>query len=300
MQYSTKRAYLELHASILLWGFTGILGRLITLNSNLLVVYRMLFTALSFLLLKNLFKQLKTLPKQLKFQLIGIGCVVALHWLTFYGSIHASNVSVAVGCLATTSLFTAFLEPLFSRKKINWVELLTGVIVLFGLGIMFIYGQKFTNGIIIGIISAMLAATFTTLNKVIIDKHHPPAKAMSFLEIGGGFLFLALLLPIFLHYFPQKQLIPNSTDFIWIIILALVCTTLPFILSLRALKEISAFNTVLAVNLEPVYSIILAIIIFKENEELNWRFYFGSAIVILAVFIFPVVERKLFGKAKIS
>ena len=289
--YTTNRAYTELHFSVILWGFTGILGRLITIDSTLLVWYRMLFTVLSFLLLKNLFKQLHTISQKTTLQLLAIGAVVALHWVTFFGSIHLSNVSVAVGCLATTSLFTAFLEPFFSKQRIKWVEVFIGGMVTLGLGIMFFYGQQFSTGIIIGLISALLAGLFTTLNKVIIDRKDPPPKAMSFLEMGGGWIFLCLLIPLYFQFFPQEELLPDTNDFLYIFILAIGCTTLPFILSLRALKKLSAFNSVLAINLEPIYSIALAILIFQENEEVNWRFYLGTGIVILAVFSYPVIER---------
>ena len=288
--YSTNRAYLELHFSVVLWGFTGILGRLITLNSTVLVWYRMLFTVISFLVLSHLFSQLRQMPRKTLLQLLGTGCIVALHWVTFYGSIHLSNVSVAVGCLATTSLFTSFLEPLVTKKKIKWLEVLIGVFVSLGLGIMFFYGQKFTSGIIIGLISAVLAGTFTTLNKVMIDKKAPPAKAMSFLEMTGGWLLLCFFLPFLPKILPEVRFVPSQQDLIWLLILSLVCTTLPFILSLRSLKKLSAFNSVLAINMEPIYSIILAIFIFRENEELNWRFYLGTGIVILSVFIYPVIQ----------
>ena len=296
--YTTNRAYLELHFSVILWGFTGILGRLITINSTMLVWYRMLFTVLSFLVIKHVFKQLKQLPKTTILQLFGIGAVVALHWVTFYGSIHLSNVSVAVGCLATTSLFTSFLEPIFTKKKIKWIEVLIGALVTVGLGIMFFYGQKFTEGIVIGLVSALLAGTFTTLNKIMVDRKDPPPKAMSFLEMAGGWLLLCLFLPFLPKLLPNAQFIPNKQDIIWLLILSFVCTTLPFILSLRALKKLSAFNSVLAINLEPIYAIILAIFIFQENEELNWRFYLGTGIVIVSVFLFPIIQKIQRKRAK--
>lgn len=261
------------------------------MNSTLLVWYRMLFTVLSFILLKNLFQQLKNLPRNTILQILGIGVVVALHWVTFYGSIHMANVSVAVGCLATTSLFTAFIEPVLTKKKIKWIEVLIGAFVTIGLAIMFFYGQRYTEGIIVGLVSAFLAGTFTTLNKVIIDKKSPPPKAMSFLEMLGGWLILCLFLPFLSNIFPNMNYTPTQQDLLWLLLLSLGCTTIPFLLSLRALKKLSAFNSVLAINLEPIYSILLAIVIFQENDELNWRFYLGTAIVILSVFSYPIIQR---------
>lgn len=291
-QYSQKRAYAELHFSVILWGFTGILGRLITLDSTLLVWYRMLITVISLLFVRNTIKAVRTLSRQSMMQLLGIGGLVALHWVTFFGSIHLSNVSVAVGCLATTSLFTAFLEPLFNRKQIQWVEVCIGGMVTIGLGVMFFYGQQYSIGIFVGLISALLAGLFTTFNKQVVDKQQIPAKAMTIVEMGGGWLLLCILLPLYIQWFPPETYLPTGANFWWIFILAVGCTTLPFILSLRALRKLSAFNSVLAINLEPIYSILLAILIFQENEEVNWRFYVGTAIVIIAVFSYPIIQRK--------
>ena len=290
--YTTKRAYLELHISVLLWGFTGILGRLITIDSTLLVWYRLLFTVLSLLLFKNILRSIGQIPAKVRWQLVGIGSIAALHWVTFYGAIHLANVSVAVGSLATTSLFTAFLEPIFTSKKIKSTEIIIGLIVSLGLGVMFFYGQTFKTGIIMGLVSAFLAGTFTTLNKIVIDKHDPSPKAMTFVELGGGWLFLCILIPILHIWWPRETFLPQQSDLVWLLILALICTTLPFILSLRALKKLSAFSSVLAINLEPIYSIFLALLIFQENEELNLRFYIGTAIVILAIFTYPLLSRR--------
>lgn len=294
-EYSTKRAYLELHFSVLLWGFTGILGRLIEIESTLLVWYRMLFTVMTLFFLKNLFKQIKSVDRKTTWKMLAIGSIIALHWVTFYGAIHLSNVSVAVGSFATTSLFTAFLEPLFTRRKIIWLEVVIGLLVTLGLTVMFLHGQKFTEGLIVGLVSALLAALFTIFNKILVDMEKPPPKAMTFIELGGGWLFLCLFAPIVHQLMPFKQFIPSQNDLIWLIILAAVCTSLPFILSLRALKQLSAFNSVLAINMEPIYSIILALIIFRENEELNYRFYIGTAIVVLSVFAYPMLRRVING-----
>ncbi|MBX2845036.1 MAG: DMT family transporter [Saprospiraceae bacterium] len=290
--YTTNRAYLELHFSVLLWGFTGILGRLITIDSSLLVWYRLLFTSLTLLLIPKLFHHLRQLDRRTVGQLFGIGAIAATHWLTFYGAIQYSNVSVAVGCLATTSLFTSFIEPLFTKKKIKLLEVGIGAVVTIGLGIMFFYGMNFLTGIILGISSAFFAALFTTFNKIVVDTKNPNPSAMTFVVMFGGWVFLCLTVPVYLQFFPQERLIPTQNDLFWLIVLAVGCTTLPFILSLRAMKRLSAFASVLAINMEPIYSIILALIIFQENRELDWRFYLGTAIVTLAIFLFPVLQKK--------
>ncbi len=285
-----RRAYTELHFSVLLWGFTGILGRLIEMDSFLLVWYRLLFTCISLLFIKGLWQQVKEQPRSVVFKIVGIGAIAALHWVSFYGAIHLSNVSVAVGALALTSFFTALLEPLFFKRAIKPEEVLIGLCVMIGLSIMFLFGQQFHWGIIVGILSAFLAALFTTLNKVTIDQFHPPAKAMTFIELGGGFLLLCFLVPLTNSWIARSTLLPSTSDLFYLIILAVCCTTLPFILSLRALKKLSAFDSVLAINLEPIYSIILAIIIFHENQELTPQFYLGTALVILSVLSFPLIK----------
>ncbi len=291
--YTTERAYGELHFSVLLWGFTGILGRLITIDSFLLVWYRLLFTCLSLLLFRGVLKEIKKSTPTLRWQLIIIGSIAALHWITFYGAIHLANVSVAVGALALTSIFTSILEPLFTRKKINIEEVIIGIFVGVGLGIMFIYGQHVKLGMLVGVASAFLAAVFTTLNKLIVDKYDPEPKAMTFIELGGGWLFCCFAIPLTSFFISRDSYLPSQEDLLWLILLAVICTTLPFVLSLRALKKLSAFSSVLAINMEPIYSIILAIIIFNENEELNLRFYLGTLIVILSVFSYPILQKRL-------
>lgn len=291
--YSSKKAYFELHSSVFLWGFTGILGRLITIDSTLLVWYRLFFTVISFLAVKNSISALKTFPKKVLVQFIGIGIIASLHWVTFYGAIHISNVSVAVGCLATTSLFTSFIEPILKKTSIQPIQVLTGIFVTAGLGIMFFYGQNYLLGIFVGLLSAFLAGLFTTLNKIAIDEHSPNPRAMTFIEMSGGLLFLSLLLPIYMQFVPINQLLPKGNDFIYLFILSFICTTVPFILSLRSLKKLSAFDAVLAINLEPIYSIVLAILLFNENEELNWKFYLGTIVVVFSVLLFPILRPKL-------
>ncbi len=290
--YSRRRAYIELHFSIFLWGFTGILGKLITIDAVLLVWYRILFTCAALLLLGKTFNLLKHMPRALWVNTLSIGCLVGLHWITFFGSIQYSNVSVAVSCLATTSIFVAFIEPLFRKTGLSALEILFGFVVALGLTLIFYFGGQYLVGIVLGLVSAFFAALFATLNKVQVDKYQPNAKAFTFVELGGGLIFLSLIMPLYLKFFPQEQIIPVRADLFWILILALVCTVVPFTLGVRALKKLTAFDSVLAINLEPIYSIILALIIFRENEELGWRFYLGTAIVVAAVFLYPLLKNK--------
>jgi drug/metabolite transporter (DMT)-like permease len=275
---------------VILWGFTAILGRLITLKEVPLVWYRILITCAALILLPGVFKQVKTTPRKSALKLAGIGCLVCIHWVCFYGSIKYSNVSIALSCLATTSFLASIIEPLFNRTRMKWYEISVGLLIIPGIMLIVHVSQLYVTGIILGLLAALLAATFTVLNKMVVDEHHP--QGMTFIELGSGFIFLSLLLPLYLHFFPEANMKPGSTDIIYLIILAVGCTTLPFVLALHALKKLSAFASTLTVNLEPVYGILLAIPFFNENKDLDILFYFGTAIILLAVFIHPLLRNR--------
>ena len=214
-------------------------------------------------------------------QLFGVGAIVSLHWVFFYGSIKYSNVSVSVTCLSTIGFFTSLFEPLIMRRRVDFVEVLLGILAIAGVYLIFNFYPEYKTGIIFGIISAIFACLFPIINKNLLVTFSP--RIVTFYEMTGGFIALCFILPVYLQFFPAKYFIPNSTDFLWLIILAGICTVYAFNLSLNALKHISAFTTNLTYNFEPVYSIILAFIIFKENKFLGAGFYFGFALILLAV-----------------
>lgn len=214
-------------------------------------------------------------------RLFGIGAIISCHWVLFYGSIKYSNVSVAVTCLSTIGFFTSFFEPLIMRRRIDWMEVLLGLLVVAGIYLIFNFYPQYKTGIIFGIISAMLASIFPIINKKILNDFSP--NTVTLYEMTGGFLALCFILPIYLHFFPAKYFVPTAADFWWLMVLACVCTVYAFNLSLQALKHISAFTTNLTYNFEPIYSIILAFIIFKENQFLGMGFYAGFALILLAI-----------------
>lgn len=292
----TKKAYLQLHTSVVLWGFTAILGRLITLKEVPLVWYRVLITCVALICLPGVYKQVKTTPRKGALKLAGIGCLVCIHWVCFYGSIKYSNVSIALSCLATTSFMASIIEPLFNKKKIKLYELSLGLLIIPGIIIIVHVSELFVTGIVLGLVSALFAAIFTVLNKMVIDDHHP--QGMTFIELGSGFIFLSIIMPFYLHLFPGTNMHPGTGDWTYLIILGVCCTTLPFVLALHALKHLSAFASTLTVNLEPVYGILLAIPIFHENKDLDWMFYLGTGIILLAVFIHPLLKRR-FGEKRV-
>jgi drug/metabolite transporter (DMT)-like permease len=290
-----KKAYLQLHTSVLLWGFTAILGRLITLKEVPLVWFRVLITCVALICLPGVYKQVKNTPKKEALKLAGIGCLVCIHWVLFYGSIKYSNVSVALACLATTSFIASIIEPIFNRKKIKVYEISLGLLIIPGIIIIVHVSQLYVKGITMGLLSALFAATFTVLNKMVVDRHDP--KGMTFIELGSGFIFLTIILPLYLYLFPGTNMNPGSGDWTYLIILGVCCTMLPFVLALHALRHLSAFASTLTVNLEPVYGILLAIPFFNENKDLNGMFYLGTGIILMAVFVHPLLKKR-FGDEK--
>ncbi len=276
-----KKAFFQLHFAVLLAGFTAILGKLIQLNEGILTFYRMLLSAIilgAFLFYK---KQLHKVSFKNMLTLFGVGAIISLHWVTFYGSIKYSNVSVSVTCLSTIGFFTSFFEPLIMRRKVDFVEVILGMLAIAGVYLIFNFYPEYKMGIIFGIISAMLACIFPILNKNILKVFSP--NTVTLYEMSGGFMALCFILPVYLHFFPATYYLPTYSDWLWLILLAGVCTVFAFNLSLNALKHITAFTTNLTYNFEPVYSIILAFIIFKENKFLGAGFYLGFALILLAV-----------------
>lgn len=290
-----RKAYLQMHISILLWGFTGIFGKAIEMNAVMIVWYRMIISAVALIPFMVKHKQF-ILPDKKRFASIIItGFVVCLHWLTFYASIKASNVSIALSCFASVSLFSALLEPLFYRKKINKQNIILALFVLVGIYIIFAFQQLYAMGIVLALISALLGALFTILNKIFVSNDEPAP--VTFIELLSGFVFLSILLPLILPAFNVSFQIPSTIDWVWLLLLSVVCTSVAFTLSLEALKKVSAFTMNLSVNLEPLYSIVLAIILFKENELLNNGFYIGAVIVISSVFIHSLLQYRVRDKS---
>lgn len=276
-----RKALLQLHIAVFLAGFTAILGKLIGLNEGLLVCYRLLISVLTLGLLLQLKKRLLLLPFKEVLEIFSVGLIVAIHWVTFYGSVKYGNVSIAVVCISGAGFFTAFFDPIIFKRKISLSEVLLGGLAIAGIYVIFDFHPQYKTGIIFGIISAIGISLFPIFNKRLLLKHS--ADILTFYELGGGFLALCFLLPFYLNYFPAAYYIPVASDWFWLLTLAWICTIYCFHLQLNALQKISAFTANLAYNLEPVYGIILAFIIFKENKSFNIQFYIGVGLIILAV-----------------
>ena len=276
-----KKAFIQLHIAVFLAGFTAVLGRLITLNEGLLVWYRLLITVLVLALTLYVKKEFKRIDAKDIFRMAGVGGIIAFHWVTFYGSIKYGNISVALVCLSAAGFFSALIEPILFKKKIVIVEVLLGLLAIAGIYIIFDFHPKFKLGIAYGILAALGAAIFPMLNKQLIKEFSP--RTLTFYELFGGFIILSLLLPFYLKFTPSSYFIPTVTDFVWLIILAVICTVLCFDLQLKALRKISAFTSNLMYNLEPLYGIILAFIFFGEGKSFHKEFYIGVALILLAI-----------------
>lgn len=284
------RAWLQIHVCVVLWGFTAILGKLISLSALALVWWRMLLVTGSLLLVRRFWAGLAGMPPRLIATYAGIGVVVALHWITFFGSVKLSNASIAATCLALTPVFLSFVEPLLIGRKFDPRELLFGLAVI--PGVILVVGGTPTVmrlGIVVGAISALLVAIFLTLNKRFVG--NSDTLSVTGIEMGAGALLLTLSGPLLVDAH-SIFVLPTLHDAMWLVLLATVCTILPFALSLMALRHVNAFAVTLVLNLEPVYAIVFAILLLGEQHELTVRFYLGVAIILAVIFAHPLLSRR--------
>ncbi|TBR07306.1 MAG: DMT family transporter [Lysobacter sp.] len=289
----TRRAFLQIHACVVLWGFTAILGKLISLPALPLVWWRMLVVVSVLALVPRVWRGLRAMPRRLAGAYAGIGVLVALHWLTFYGSIKLSNASVGATCIALGTVFTALVEPWLAKTRFQPRDLLLGVAVLPGVALV-VGGvpEGMRAGIAMGTLSAVLVALFGSLNKRLVE--HGDALTITAIELGAGTLALTALAPLLDLAWPGEGrllVLPSPRDASFLLLLALGCTLLPYALSLVALRHMSAFAAQLAVNLEPVYAIVLAIALLGEQRELTPLFYGGVAIILGVVLAYPLLHR---------
>ena len=290
----SRKAFLQIHFCVLLWGFTAILGKLITLPALPLTWWRMLIVVAALACVPRVWRGLRAMPARLRWAYAGIGVLVALHWLTFYGSIKLANASVGATCMALATVFTALLEPKLAGRAFSRRELLLGIAVLPGVALV-VGGVPVDMrlGIAVGALSALFVALFGSLNKRLVERADP--MTMTALELGAGTLALTALAPVIALLFPafagDLLALPGPRDALMLLALALACTLLPFVLSLVALRHMSAFGAQLAVNMEPVYAIILAIVLLGEQHDLTPAFYAGVAIILAVVLAYPMLVR---------
>jgi len=275
----------------LLWGFTAILGKIITLPAMALVIWRMLLVIACLALWPRVWRGLIAMPTSLRRTYAALGCVIALHWLSFYGAIKLANASVAVACLALGSVSAAIIEPLVFRRRHKLSELALGILAVPGV-VLLIGGVPLDMqlGVLVGVISAVLTATFAVLSKKFVSD--ADTASITFVEMVAGTALLIVMAPLFAS--PSWfSALPSTSDFFWLLALALFCTLLPFLLWLSALHHISAFTTQLTLNLEPVYAIVLAALLFGEHRELTLSFYAGVVVILATLVLQPWIQRRL-------
>lgn len=283
-----KQAFLQLHLAILLASCSGIFGNLISLDPVLITGYRMLLASVMLLLLLVI-KYGRIIVDKSDRHILWLGVLLAFHWVFFYGSIKYANVSVGVVCFCLSGFFTALISPLVNRKRISWVELLLSSLTLAGILLIFHFDASFRTGIVLGIISSLLFALYATLNER-VNQSGQVIKTTA-LQMVGGTLAMGLLLPFYRAGKSSLSLLPTSEDFVFLFLLALGCTVCMCLLLNRAQKVISAFTVSLSFNLEPVYSILLAVLLFDEDKMLGTAFYMGLVLIVLSLVLQMVYQK---------
>lgn len=286
---NSYRYHILMHITIFVWGFTGILGKLIHLTPELIVWYRVIIAAIGLIfVLKYLKVPYKLVNRRDLIKLIGVGICVSLHWLTFYKSIDLSTASLGILCLSTTTLHVAWLEPIVMKRKFSWLEILLGLIVIYG--IYFVsndFKPEQYEALFYGLSSALFAALFSVFNAKLAQTI--PSPQISFYEMVVSIVVVTIVLSL-THQLNSSVFNITISDFLWLLFLGLVCTSIAFVAIINVVKQLGTFTVSLSINLEPVYTMLLAIVILNEHELLNSKFYIGSAVIILAVVAHAIVK----------
>jgi len=278
-----KQAYIKLHIALVLAGFTGIFGKLITLNAGLISWYRLFLSSIIMLVFFAVTGKKAAANRSDKFKIGFTGLLLGIHWVLFYGSIKYSNISVGVVCFALSSFFNAVLNPIVNRKRLAWQELLLSSLTLCGIALIFGMNASYRLGIILGVFSSMFSALYTLYSERIVKDYESPTFMLW--QMGGGCIGLTLLMPVVLWAFPVNTVRPSLPDLGWLIVLAAFCTVMLYFLINGALKKLSSFTVSLTFNLEPLYTILLAVIIYKEGREFNTAFYTGLVLIVSSLLL---------------
>jgi drug/metabolite transporter (DMT)-like permease len=294
---SVTKHHLLLHLIVFIWGWSPILGKQISVQALQLVWFRMGMTIIVIALYNLYIRQKFLLTKIQLFQLIGTGAVIAFHWFCFYQAIKISNVSVTLAAFATGTLFTSIIEPIFYKRKILWYEIVFGLIIIGAIGMIFQVETQYTLGIMFGVLAAFTSSLFTVWNGILV--RNIPSPVISLVELAGGFACLSAYLLCTGEFTPE--FLTLSTSDIWFLILfSVVGTAFPFIASTNLLKQLSPFTVTLTVNLETVYGIIIAYLLWKQSEQMTIEFYIATIIILAVIILNAVLKTKLqnmkFGK----
>lgn len=299
MQNAKLGSYLHFHFIVFIWGFTAVLGALISIDSVPLVFFRMGLASI-FIYAYIRFKKIDiTLSRKAFYGFALAGVIIALHWLTFFGAIKVANVSVTLACMSTGAFFTALLEPLFYKRKFIWYELVFGLLVVIALYIIFEVQPEYTLGIILALISAFLSAVFTLINGKFVHKYNPTKISFYELLIGTVFIVGYLAFAKADTFFSSSFFTLSSNDWVYLFILASVCTAYAFIASVKVMQHLSPYTIMLTINLEPVYGILLAFLVLGDNEKMQPEFYYGALLILAVVIANGILKnRETFVKKK--
>src|SRR5688572_27459399 len=291
---ATTTDYLKLHFVVFLWGFTAIIGKLVTIPSVEMVFYRTLLAAIGMCAVIIVMRGSFRVSTSDLIKLLLTGFIVAFHWITFFASGRISNPSTSLVGFATCSLWAALLEPLVKKSKIQFIEVGLGVVVIIGLYIIFSFNFQYPMGLFLGILSGLTCAIFAVINSQLVSR--VSSLTITFYEMIGACLGVTIFLPFYANQWAVDgalQLIPTLTDWLWIGVLSLVCSVYAYAVAINLTRKLSVFFIQLTLNLEPVYGIILALFVFGEKEVMSWNFYLGTVVILGAVLAYPLVKNKL-------
>ena len=278
-----------LHLTVLVWGFTGILGALISISATHLVWYRVLIAFITLFIYFRITKKSMAVSRDTFIKLFFTGAIVGAHWILFFQSIKSSTVSVALVCLSSLTLFTAILEPLLKKQKISRLEIFTGLLIISGIYLIFKFESQYTFGIICGLLSALCASLFSIINSKQVQNR--PAPLISFYELIGAWVWISLFMLLTGDFTAEMTL--NMSDLSYLLILGTLCTSVAYVAGVSVMKELTAFRVALITNLEPVYGIILAFLFFGKREQMTGGFYAGAVIVMAAIFLYPFIKNRI-------
>jgi len=296
MPSAKLKNYLHLHFLVFIAGFTAILGELISIKSIPLVWFRMLMAAVLVWIYIKVAKVNVSISRKYIIQFLLAGIIIALHWITFFGSINVANISIALTMFSSGAFFASLIEPIVYKRKIIWYEILFGIIVIVGVFIITQSEMKYLYGIVLGVISAFLASLFAVINGKFLEKN--TATAISFYEMIGGVLFISVFILVFEGGFSKEFFMLSAEDFGYLFILASICTAYAFIAAVYVMKYISPYTVVLTYNLEPIYGIVLALFLFPETETMSSQFYIGAILILLAVLLNGLIKNRKTVKSK--
>jgi drug/metabolite transporter (DMT)-like permease len=286
---SVNKNLLILHFTVFIWGFTGILGALISISAVSLVWYRVLIASVSLFLYFRVNKTALNISGRTFLKLVFTGALVGGHWILFFASIKLSTVPVTLVCLSSITLFTAIFEPLINKKRISKLEIFAGALIIAGIILIFKFETKYTKGIIAGLTSAVFASLFAIINSRLVKKYEAPV--IAFYELSGALVWITIYL-LFTNGFNQSMALKGA-DIGYLFILGTICTSLAYVAGVSVMRELSAFRVALITNLEPVYGIIMSFVFFKDMNKMTIGFWVGAVIILSTIFLFPVAKKQI-------